>query len=270
MSNDMEVPKVVNAKMDELLQLTCPRCHVAQAFQMKRFLRGLNYVCHGCGMHVQTSPGASIESGVLTLKAGDETTDLLLVNRHDGIWILLDEDEKSLLASLDLDSERGIAIIVGTMIEERLRRALLAKSNRNKIIEARLFHPSGPMGSFSSKIDLAYLIGMISSDAHHDLTVLKNIRNAFAHKLDIKNFGSRSIKDKAANFRLIESHVGDLPLTGKPEPMASFNIGSTPALFVTHLDMRIRIPKERYIITAQLLTIKFASCELKNCVWPFI
>src|SRR5450759_853097 len=95
----------------------------------------------------------------------------LIVSR-DGVWELADGDEKSIIDELSSDSDRAVAIIAGSMIETRLATSILCRTRRDPIIEDRLFQPSGPLGSFTTKIDLAYPVSYTHLRAHetrHDL-----------------------------------------------------------------------------------------------------
>ena len=152
------------------------------------------------------------------------------------------------------------------MIETRLERALRTRFERDRDIEARLFQLSGPLGSFGAKIDLAYVTGLITLMAHRDLTTFKDIRNLFAHNLQIKDFRSRRIADKARNLRLIDDHVVDAkPDGGAERPSAVFGRG-IPALYVKHATTRKKKARDRYLMTAQLFTLRFATADLKT--WP--
>jgi hypothetical protein len=41
--------------------------------------------------------------------------------------------------------------------------------------------PNAPLGAFSARIDLAYLMGLVSKRAHRELHLIRKIRNEFAH-----------------------------------------------------------------------------------------
>jgi DNA-binding MltR family transcriptional regulator len=155
------------------------------------------------------------------------------------------------------------------MIENRLHRAMLAKFRRDAPTEAKLFRPSGPLGSFSVKIDLAFLLGMIGPEARDDLVILKDIRNRFAHDLNVKDFLSRAIKDKAANFTLLESYVAETD-PSQAAPSASLDLTAKPVIFAKHVSERKKQAKDRYLMTAQLMTIRFAMCDDAQCPWPLI
>ena len=46
----------------------------------------------------------------------------------------------------------------------------------------------------------------------------------------------------------------------------SFN--AKPVIFALRADMRKRNPRDRYLMTAQLFTIRLAPCDLKNYPLP--
>ena len=46
---------------------------------------------------------------------------------------------------------------------------------------ADLFGPMAPLGSFASKIRMAYALNVITRDVYRDLEKLRKLRNAFAH-----------------------------------------------------------------------------------------
>jgi DNA-binding MltR family transcriptional regulator len=172
---------------------------------------------------------------------------------------------------LDHDSDRAVAIITGSMVENRLERAIRSRLQRDKAIENRLFNPSGPLGSFSAKIDAAYLLGIISAEAHRDLVMFKDIRNLFAHNLMIRDFRSQQIKDKANNLRLVDNLVADYnPDPNNPNDTTLSLISVfphvKPAMHVRHASERKKRARDRYFMTAQLITVRFALVDRKD--WP--
>ena len=75
-----------------------------------------------------------------------------------------------------------IALTVGARLDAALERALLAKMR--KLSEAQrtnLFDGYGPLSSFAAKIDVAYALNIFDDALYADLTVIRKIRNAFAH-----------------------------------------------------------------------------------------
>jgi hypothetical protein len=140
-------------------------------------LRGTDYICEKCGAHIQFSHSTPPATATIRYSIIYETTTLEMNKRPDGLWVFLDEGERSVLDILDHESDRSVAIVIVSMIENRLERAIRSRSCRDEKIENRLFNPSDPLGTFSTKIDIAYLNDLISAAAHRDLVIFKDIRN---------------------------------------------------------------------------------------------
>jgi DNA-binding MltR family transcriptional regulator len=122
-------------------------------------------------------------------------------------WWFSDPEEKKVLDQIEKDSDRAAAIVIAVIIERRLTQQIEARLHKHPKIHKQLFRTSGPLGSFSAKIDLAHILGILSAEAHRDLVTTKDIRNAFAHYLDITNFKSQRIRDLCFNLKLVEKHV---------------------------------------------------------------
>jgi DNA-binding MltR family transcriptional regulator len=57
----------------------------------------------------------------------------------------------------------------------------------------RLFTGTGPLSSFSTKIQLAYAMGIIGKKVRHDLDTIREMRNAMAHASKQINFETKEI-----------------------------------------------------------------------------
>ena len=68
---------------------------------------------------------------------------------------------------------------------------------------------NAPFGTFSAKIVGALALGLINEDEHHDLEIIRGIRNEFAHKIEV-SFENQSFKSRCANFRLKAHDYGDV------------------------------------------------------------
>jgi len=155
---------------------------------------------------------------------------------------------------VEYDSDRAAGIVAGSIIERRLEQALKSiMKKQNKAASDFLFRPSGPLGSFKTKIDLAYLLGLLSDDAYKDLTNLKNIRNDFAHELELDTFDKPTIKDRCANFVLVDRHVGPVPDRSTHEILVQVPTVQ-PYLGLPDYKEKLANPRFRYVMTAQLLS----------------
>jgi hypothetical protein len=109
-------------------------------------------------------------------------------------WTLEDHEVEA-IKGLAKSDDRTAAIIGATVVEARLRSALEKRFQRDEKIEKEFFRSSGAMGSFSAKIDLAFLMGSLTKDAWHDLDLMKDIRNKFAHRIDVLDLKTQQIRD---------------------------------------------------------------------------
>jgi hypothetical protein len=272
-----DAPKLVEVRginPDEIMVMICPGCDHKKTVSAKLFASGFTHVCDGCGK-VFYSAGNSVGSWMefeVPWRRGDTTLTVKTIVRLDGGWVVLDEGEKSIITNLDSDSERATAVMIGSMIENRLKRAILTKLRHgSKKMTDFLFQASGPLGSFRAKIDLACIMGMLSLEAHKDLSVFKDIRNAFAHDLSIRDFSSQSIRDKAATFQLIDSYVAEVVRQCNGGELF-FDLGpaAKPCIFAKHAAQRLTQAKFRYLFMAQLITAKFVLCDDPLAPWPLL
>jgi hypothetical protein len=78
-------------------------------------------------------------------------------------------------------SDRGVAILIATNLENALQLALSQSLHVREKQHRRLFGMSGPLGTFAAKITIAYAMDIIGNEAKENLDAIRSIRNAFAH-----------------------------------------------------------------------------------------
>ena len=129
-----------------------------------------------------------------------------------------------LMEELNTSSDRAVAILGGSLVEVSLTSAILAHLHRNKKITDELFNTTGALGAFATKIHLGLLVGMYGEDGHKELSIIKDIRNRFAHSLTVKDFKTQQIKDWTKNLKFGERYAtdGDAPIPKKEEFGSSF------------------------------------------------
>jgi DNA-binding MltR family transcriptional regulator len=91
------------------------------------------------------------------------------------------------------ESDRGCALVAAAFLEEEL--AILLRGyfiDDDKCIK-NMFGPFGVLDSFSSKILMAYCLGLISKKAKTDLELIKRIRNKYAHNAKAVSFNDADI-----------------------------------------------------------------------------
>lgn len=261
--------KIEVANPDDPVFYYCPACSHRFLTTVKMLLRGLRVNCDNCGSYITTNPHSTTPDILRrTLSGLGETLSSDVVLRRDGLWLFLDEAERAIIGTLDFDSDRAVALVFGSMVESRLERVILSRSQRNGKIEERLFQPSGALGSLSVKIDLAFLMGLISPEAHADLVNLKDIRNLFAHKTNSRDFESQQVRDKCRNFKLIDTRVEEV----QPGQMVEVvNLSNPiPIIRIKFANQLKRQARDRYLLTAQIFNLQLVLGELKQFPLPLI
>ena len=91
-------------------------------------------------------------------------------------------------------SDRGIVLVsaelISVLLQELICKKLLSDS---QIIKKLFYQPGSSLGSFYSKIELSFAMGLISDDEYHDLQIVRKIRNQFAHSFGKLHFSSDEI-----------------------------------------------------------------------------
>jgi DNA-binding MltR family transcriptional regulator len=169
-------------------------------------------------------------------------------------WIGASNKIAAAVRQIGENSDRGVAIIAAAILEERLNDAIKRRWVDSPTAVQRMLQVDGggPLGSFGPKIDLVYLMGLISADGHKDMKIIKKIRNKFAHYIDVDTFETPTIKNWCFDLKHFQNFVmTDAELQGAPIPKKLFG--------VVGMDANLQIAKERYIVAAQVYSALFGG-----------
>lgn len=100
------------------------------------------------------------------------------------------------------ESDRACVILTVSFLDELLTLCLRMKlvaapSSADSIFEGG----NAPFASFSSKIDLAYRLGIISNRLCRDLHLVRKIRNDFAHNIEGCHFSGQKVHNRVRELR---------------------------------------------------------------------
>lgn len=129
------------------------------------------------------------------------------------LWFVSDSNLKEDLEAFDAlqkDSDRGAAIIAASFVEELLEekiKHLMRDDAEAKKELTEIFRSSGPLGSFSAKIQFGFLMRLYGTKAYKELVIIKDVRNKFAHTVNHLNFKTQAICDKVKNLKLVEGYI---------------------------------------------------------------
>lgn len=131
-------------------------------------------------------------------------------------------DLRTLLAELPKESPRGKVMVVTALLDEQLRRSIAGRLVTTPVTDKLTDGFNAPLGSFAARIMAAYALGIISEGEHHDLEIIRKVRNDFAHSMTAA-FTDSSIRDRCA---LLRAAITLSPPT-KVAPEAQFTSAAT-------------------------------------------
>ncbi len=118
-----------------------------------------------------------------------------IVERGQEYW------ESLFLAEFKNESDRGAVLISLSYTEELLevllkRKLVPASEKKDTLFDL----PNSPVGTLSSKIDLAYRLGLISEEFQSVLNALRRIRNEFAHSFESISLTNNELSNEVNNL----------------------------------------------------------------------
>ena len=72
-----------------------------------------------------------------------------------------------------------------------------------------LFEYSGPLGTFSARIDLAFAMGLLDGNTHRELHLVRKIRNEFGHQHEPLSFATDAIKNRCTELNRVPRRSDD-------------------------------------------------------------
>lgn len=106
---------------------------------------------------------------------------------------------------LKAETDRGAVLVIAAFLDDLLRLLLKRHFNNDDKVVNELLSKSGPLGTFASRIKLAYCLDLIRRELYADLQTVRKIRNEFAHTHEPANFGADRIRDLVGNFGYVDS-----------------------------------------------------------------
>jgi hypothetical protein len=131
---------------------------------------------------------------------------------------------------------RVAVIVAATLIERKLKELILGNlaPGLDEDEPQDLFGPMKPLSSFSAKIRLGYGMRLYGERTFHDLDLLREIRNLFAHGPLAMNFDTPEVKGAIEAFLCHSRNVAD--------PRERFV--SVVTLLISHLALRQKDPSQ--------------------------
>jgi DNA-binding MltR family transcriptional regulator len=144
--------------------------------------------------------------------------------------------------SLSAETDRGCALMTASYLDSELERLLKAYLIEDAKLVDKLFEPAGPLGSFSVRIDVAFAMGLLDSNTHRELHLIRRIRNDFGHSYETLSFETVGIRDRCRELKRI-------PNDPNVKARVSFVRTAMGILAILHTRIRCaqrpRVPEDR-------------------------
>ena len=107
------------------------------------------------------------------------------------------------LHQFQAESDRACAVLGAAHLDQLLASAIVKTLPKGtEVAEPLVMGVNAALATFSSRIDIAYALGIIDPDARGDLDNIRRIRNKFAHDLHIHEFKSDAeIRSRCGNLK---------------------------------------------------------------------
>ena len=109
-----------------------------------------------------------------------------------------------MVVKLNDESDRAVALIVTAWLDDILVEMIKRKLVADKKIVEEVFRHDAALGTFSSRISLAYLVRCFSKEVYSNLHIMRTIRNDFAHDRNDLDFTNESVRARCEALYLKE------------------------------------------------------------------
>lgn len=94
--------------------------------------------------------------------------------------------------------------ILEELLERLLKKYFISSKENNY---KNHFESSGFLSSFSSKVNLSYMLGLISKELYEDLEIIRNLRNKFAHMITQSSLSDQNALSLCNNFNFVKKWI---------------------------------------------------------------
>jgi DNA-binding MltR family transcriptional regulator len=116
----------------------------------------------------------------------------------------LSEETQELFDILNKEQDLAVILVASSFLDACLGSILRRKLKRGAVSD-NLLDVRGALGTYSSRADMCYTLGIIPKSLYQDLITIAEIRNEIAHHHLALSFASESIKSKCAKLSFVAS-----------------------------------------------------------------
>jgi len=172
-------------------------------------------------------------------------------------WPLMNPAHSTVIAEINGQTDSAAAILAVSFLEDRLAELLQAWLFDEPKVVDKMFGGSGPLATFSAKIDMGLLLGILEKSRHRELHLIRRIRNTFTHGLEAVTFETPKIRDQCENFSpptFLDSPYID---PAELEKIKQTDFDQWMVEWVSAASSGPDTPRERYLIAVRLNYLNF-------------
>ena len=102
-------------------------------------------------------------------------------------------DLSRFLGDLQAELNRGLALVGASVLDDKLRATLSSFFVECNAASKLLECANAPLGTFSARADACFALGLIDQGEHEEITLIRKVRNEFAHGLHGTSFQGEPI-----------------------------------------------------------------------------
>jgi mannitol operon repressor len=145
------------------------------------------------------------------------------------------QDLAKFLEELGRETDRGLPLVGAALIDDRLEDTLRSFFVEGRPASKLLDEANAPLGSFSSRAQACYLLGLIDDFEFAEVELIRKVRNEFAHAKHGTSFKSERVQGLCSSLR------SDLPEgAGHPTNDSRFRFTNAVVCVVLRLYYRPR------------------------------
>lgn len=110
-----------------------------------------------------------------------------------------DDHKNNFIEQFAKSSERGISLAVFAYLESKIDMCYKNIFKDEKSYKSMM---KSSLRMTSAKINFLHALGIIDEDSYNDLIILKDIRNKFAHYMDIDSFSNHKISTLMSEIKM--------------------------------------------------------------------
>jgi mannitol operon repressor len=116
-------------------------------------------------------------------------------------------------SELQRETDRGLPLVAAALLDEKLLEALQSFLCIGKSAERLLIEPNAPLGTLSSRIEACFSLGLIDEFEYQEISLIRKIRNVFAHSKHGLSFSNEKIMGLCASLKSDLPQDANYPVT---------------------------------------------------------